>query len=128
MSHCLFFGQEAERARERILKRKLAAGGQTDSSAASAFSSSSSSSSVHVSKWDQAPSGFEGMSVGEVAAHAPRLLHMPIGSAVVNPNQLRQARRLYVGNIPPKALSEEAVTKVSLTKKEKKKNFTFFLI
>ncbi len=42
------------------------------------------------------------MSVGEVAAHAPRLLSLPITSSIVNPNQLRQARRLYVGNIPAK--------------------------
>jgi hypothetical protein len=84
-------GQDVERAKERVRKRKKAAQEQEASSQGS-----------KASKWDQAPAGFEGMTVGEVAARAPRLLSLPISSSIVNPNQLRQARRLYVGNIPTK--------------------------
>jgi splicing factor U2AF subunit len=114
----LTHGQDVERAKERVRKRKKAAQEQEAASQGS-----------KVSKWDQAPAGFEGMTVGEVAARAPRLLSLPISSSIVNPNQLRQARRLYVGNIPtkvsrvflsvwfvlltlpPQVLSEEALLK-----------------
>lgn len=69
---------ERERARERIQKRRAANEG-----------------AVSGNKWDQAPQGYEGMSVGEVAAHAPRLLTAPITGSVVNPNQIRQVPPLF---------------------------------
>jgi hypothetical protein len=97
--------KETNRARERILKRKLAAE-QSEKKEVETTAPAA-------SKWDQAPAGFEGMTVGEVAAHAPKLLALPITNSVVNPNQLRQARRLYVGNIPHKALNEESIVKAS---------------
>ena len=50
------------------------------------------------------------MTVGQVAARAPELLNLPIGgAAVVAPSQLRQARRLYCGNLPHNTSGDRVV-------------------
>jgi len=55
--------------------------------------------------WDKAPDGFEGMNVAQVAKINPGVL-MPL-LANQNPQASRQARRLYIGNIPPSASEAE---------------------
>jgi len=57
------------------------------------------------SKWDVAPAGFTGMSVSQVAQINPNVL-VPLLSSQ-NPQQSRQARRLYVGNVPANVTEEE---------------------
>eukprot|EP00005_Dracoamoeba_jomungandri_P010424 CAMPEP_0174277460 /NCGR_PEP_ID=MMETSP0439-20130205/60942_1 /TAXON_ID=0 /ORGANISM="Stereomyxa ramosa, Strain Chinc5" /LENGTH=584 /DNA_ID=CAMNT_0015369783 /DNA_START=24 /DNA_END=1778 /DNA_ORIENTATION=+ len=55
--------------------------------------------------WDKAPTGFEGMNVAQVAQLNPTVL-MPLLSTT-NPQQTRQARRLYVGNVPDESSEQE---------------------
>jgi splicing factor U2AF subunit len=51
------------------------------------------------SGWDLAPNGFQGMTVAQVAQVRPELLQPNAASA--SALLARQARRLYIGNIPP---------------------------
>jgi splicing factor U2AF 65 kDa subunit len=52
----------------------------------------------NTNNWDKPPPGFEGMTVSQIATLNPSILS-PIASPL-NSQQARQARRLYVGNIP----------------------------
>jgi hypothetical protein len=67
---------DVERARDRIAKRKAAR-------AAAAAEEKALAAPRRKSGWDQAPEGYEGMSVGQVAAQAPELLMKPITNVVV---------------------------------------------
>eukprot|EP01117_Protostelium_nocturnum_P018624 TRINITY_DN7835_c0_g1_i1.p2 TRINITY_DN7835_c0_g1~~TRINITY_DN7835_c0_g1_i1.p2 ORF type:complete len:530 (-),score=159.85 TRINITY_DN7835_c0_g1_i1:2404-3993(-) len=55
------------------------------------------------SLWDQPPTGFED---GQVSINLP-ISQMPAAAGVANPHQIRQAKRLYIGNLPPEIPEEE---------------------
>lgn len=59
------------------------------------------------SLWDQAPTGFDPNSIGSVP--------MAIPQTIINPHQSRQARRLYIGNLPASLSDQQLAEFVNTT-------------
>lgn len=118
-------GGSAERAKERVAARKAAReAAEREAAGAGAVVAPVAT----VSKWDQVPGlgpamGMQGMMMGTgVAGMVGGVPSMMMGGGGgpppgpvqqhvggVNPQALRQAKRLYIGNVPPQSLDEETL-------------------